>query len=442
MLVALEVLAGALAVLAARVPDSSRHTAEARTIRVTAGQMLNLAEEMIRRGENDHAESILDLLARDPDSDVRNEARSRHARLLLSLGESRKSAALLRRVLDEKPNAIPVRLQLAQLLDKMGDTEGAWRQVRAIHAGGLPPSVARIIDRYSAALRAQRLHGASLEVAIAPDSNINHATRSETLGTIFGDFQIADDAKAKSGTGLSLSGQAFHRLAISGDAKLLFRASGFANLYPHGRFNDVAADLAAGTEFSFGRDQLQLELGATQRWYGQKPYTRSARLAGTFVHPLGSRTLLRVTSSAALMDNQLNNLQDGKRYSGQVQFERALTPTTGLVASLTLDRQALKDPGYATLGWRAGLTGWHDVGRTTFTAGVELGRLHADKRLLLLPERREERYTRFSLGTSLRQLQYYGFAPVLRFSIERNRSSIAFYDFRRTRTEMAIVRAF
>lgn len=442
MLVALEVLAGALAVLAARVPDSSRHTAEARTIRVTAGQMLNLAEEMIRRGENDQAESILDLLARDPDSDVRNEARSRHARLLLSLGESRKSAALLRRVLDEKPNAIPVRLQLAQLLDKMGDTEGAWRQVRAIHAGGLPPSVARIIDRYSAALRAQRLHGASLEVAIAPDSNINHATRSETLGTIFGDFQIADDAKAKSGTGLSLSGQAFHRLAISGDAKLLFRASGFANLYPHGRFNDVAADLAAGTEFSFGRDQLQLELGATQRWYGQKPYTRSARLAGTFVHPLGSRTLLRVTSSAALMDNQLNNLQDGKRYSGQVQFERALTPTTGLVASLTLDRQALKDPGYATLGWRAGLTGWHDVGRTTFTAGVELGRLHADKRLLLLPERREERYTRFSLGTSLRQLQYYGFAPVLRFSIERNRSSIAFYDFRRTRTEMAIVRAF
>ena len=442
MLVALEVLAGALAVLAARVPDSSRHTAEARTIRVTAGQMLNLAEEMIRRGENDQAESILDLLARDPDSDVRNEARSRHARLLLSLGESRKSAALLRRVLDEKPNAIPVRLQLAQLLDKMGDTEGAWRQVRAIHAGGLPPSVARIIDRYSAVLRAQRLHGASLEVAIAPDSNINHATRSETLGTIFGDFQIADDAKAKSGTGLSLSGQAFHRLAISGDAKLLFRASGFANLYPHGRFNDVAADLAAGTEFSFGRDQLQLELGATQRWYGQKPYTRSARLAGTFVHPLGSRTLLRVTSSAALMDNQLNNLQDGKRYSGQVQFERALTPTTGLVASLTLDRQALKDPGYATLGWRAGLTGWHDVGRTTFTAGVELGRLHADKRLLLLPERREERYTRFSLGTSLRQLQYYGFAPVLRFSIERNRSSIAFYDFRRTRTEMAIVRAF
>jgi len=31
---------------------------------------------------------------------------------------------------------------------------------------------------------------------------------------------------------------------------------------------------------------------------------------------------------------------------------------------------------------------------------------------------------------------------VVRFSIERNRSTVAFYDYRRTRTELAIVRAF
>ena len=126
--------------------------------------------------------------------------------------------------------------------------------------------------------------GASFEIALAPDSNINHATRSNTLGTIFGDFQIADEGKAKSGTGLSLNGQAFRRVAIGGEATLLFRASGFANLYRQGRFNDIAADLAAGPELSLGRDRLQLELGATQRWYGQKPYQRSARSSPGFIH--------------------------------------------------------------------------------------------------------------------------------------------------------------
>jgi hypothetical protein len=412
------------------------------TIRATAGQILSLADEMARHGKNDEAENILEVLSKDPDQDIRNEARYRRAKLLRARANYREAALLLRRILDERPDATPARLELAQLLDRMGDKDGAWRQVRAAQAAGLPPGVARLIDRYSDALRAQRPWGASFEIAIAPDSNINRATRSDSLGTVLGDFQIADGARAKSGTGVSLNAQAFRRIGIGGDASLLFRASGFGNIYRHGHFNDVAADLAAGPELTLGRDRLQLELGATQRWYGQKPYLRSTRLAGVFSHSLGPRTLLRAIASAALIDNQLNDLQDGKSYYGRLQIERALTPTTGLSASVAVDRQALKDPGYATTGWRTALAGWYDLGRMTFTAGVELGRLYADDRLLLFPHRRADRYERVSLGASFRQLQYAGFAPVVRFSIERNRSTIAFYDYRRTRTEMAIVRAF
>ena len=144
-----------------------------------------------------------------------------------------------------------------------------------------------------------------------------------------------------------------------------------------------------------------------------------------------------MTGLAALVDNGFNDLQDGKNYSGQLQLERALTPTTGIAANMSLSREALKDPGYSTLGWRGGVSGWRDKGRMTFTASAEVGRLHADERLLLFPERREDKYARLSLGVSLRQLNYAGFAPVLRFSIERNRSSIAVYDYRRTRTRWA-----
>ena len=78
----------------------------------------------------------------------------------------------------------------------------------------------------------------------------------------------------------------------------------------------------------------------------------------------------------------------------------------------------------------------------TLTAGVDLGRLLADERLSLFPSRRSDRYTRLSLGATFRQLQFQGFAPVARFSIERNRSTVQFYDYRRTRTEIGVVRAF
>jgi len=404
--------------------------------------MFALAEQASQSGDAAMAETIYRTMFVDRSPDVRLEARFRLAMLESKRGHLSRAALLLREVIDARPDAGRARLELAGLLDKMGDKEGAWRQVRAIHAAGLPPQVARLIDRYSEALRAQKPFGASFEVALAPDSNINRATRSDTLGTIFGDFAVEEEGKAKSGTGVSLRGQTYRRLAIGGDASLLMRLSGFADLYKAKRFNDIAADVAVGPELNLGRNRLQVELGATQRWYGQKSFMRSARIAATLSHPIGGRTLVRLSGSAALLDNQLNDLQDGKAFSGQVGIERALSPTTGVAASFGVDRQSLKDPGYSTTGWRGGLNAWRDLGRMTLTLGAELGRLHADERLMLFPHKRADRFSRFSVGATFRQMQFQGFAPVLRFSVERNRSSVEFYDYRRTRTEVGVVRAF
>jgi hypothetical protein len=419
-------------------PQSYRHK-----LVLTPAEMFKLADAATINGDLTTAFAIYDALEHNPDSDIRSEARFRHARQLLSHNRNKDAALLLRRLIDEKPGATMARLELAHTLHLLGETDAALRELRAAQSTGLPPSVARLVDRYSQALRAQRPFGASFEFALAPDSNINRATRSSSLGTIFGDFDIDEQSKAKSGTGLSLRGQAYRRIRLgNGGTNLLARLSGFGDLYRKTRFNDVAADFAAGPEIRLGRNQFNLEIGATQRWFGQKAFMRSARAAATWARPIGDRTQLRVSGSAALIDNQLNDLQDGKAYSGRVGLERALTATTGLGLNLSLDRQALKDPGYSTSGWRAGLVGWHDIGRMTLTAEAEFGRLRADERLLLFPDKRSERYSRLSLGTTFRQLEFRGFAPVARFSIERNRSTIAFYDFRRTRSELGFVRAF
>ena len=412
------------------------------TLKVSATQLFGIADMALKGGDDETARRALRALMQDPSVEIRLEARFRLAAIESKSGNLSSAAVLLREIVDQRPSAARARIELAGVLDRMGDKDGAWRQMRSIQAGGLPPQVARLIDRYSQALRAQRRFGASLEIAVAPDSNINRATRSDTLGTIFGDFQITDNGKAKSGTGLSLNGQAFRRLGIDSDASLLVRASGFANLYRRSGFDDLAADLAVGPELSLGRDRVQLEVGATQRWFGQKPFMRSARIAGTWSHPLGSRTLLRFVGSAALVDNQLNDLQDGRTYSGQASIERALSPITGVVASVGMDRQALKDAGYSTVGWRGSLNLWRDFGRVTLSGSVDIGRLHTDERLILFPKRRSDRYARLSLGATFRQVQWHGFSPLFRFSVERNRSTIAFYDYRRTRTEMGIAHAF
>lgn len=444
LVVSLAVLAAGAQVPAASGPDSMQVARPAsRIAHLTAAQMFALADYAQTNGDVQAAAKIYQSLARDPDPEVSAEARFRRAKQLIAAGQTVDAAVLLRSIVDDKPSATGVRLQLATLLHDLGEDESALRQLRAAQASGLPPAVARLVDRYSEALRSARPTGASFEIAIAPDSNISRSTRSDKLGTVFGDFDIDQASKARSGIGLALRGQAYRRLLFGdSDRNLMLRASGSADLYRHGEFNDIAFDLVAGPEFRRRTGRISLEAGVTQRWYGQKPFTRSVRIGASLAQSLGTRTQLRLSASAAMVDNRVNDLQDGRTYTGQASLEHALSPSTGVALTLGADRLSAKEPGYSTTGWRAGLVVWREIGRATLTAQAEIGRLGADERLLLFPKERSDRYSRFSLGTTFRRLTIGGFAPTTRITIERNKSTIEFYDYKRVRTEFGITRAF
>jgi hypothetical protein len=413
-----------------------------RTIQATAVDLLHLAEEFVRRGEPDKARPILALLARDPHRDVRNEARYRHSLLLEAAGQDTAAAVLLRQILDEKPDAPAVRLKLAMMLHKMGDEDAALRELRALRSADLPPTVARFVDRLAASLQATKPFGVQVEFALAPDSNINRATRADTLGTVFGDFRFDPDSKPRSGVGATIRGMAHARLGLTEGLALTARASTEANLYRHKEFNDIAVDFAVGPEWRLGRIRFSAEMGAGQQWYGMKPYQRSLRLGAGAVTPLGPATQLRVDASARRADNRLNDLQDGGSVSARVRLERAVSPRLLVAASLGGDRFKARDDAYSTRSWQAGIAAYREVGPLTVSASLDIGRLKADDRLLILPEARSDRLTRFTVGTVFRNLAVAGFAPMTRLVIERNRSTVEYYDYKRVRTEFGITRAF
>jgi outer membrane protein len=432
--------AGLIAVALAGAATPASNT---RTLRLSAGQVLAIAEKAGKEGDFATAEQAYRVLAHDANPDVRAEALFRHGMMLAQAGQLKVAALLFRQLLDQKPDASRARLELARTLDLLGDKDGAWRQIRAVQASGLPPEVARMVDRYSEALRAARPFGASFEIAIAPDTNINNSTRSDTLGTVFGDFDINNESKGKSGIGLALSGQAYRRLPLGrSDHAVLGRISATADLYKHSDFNDIAVDVAIGPELLLGKNRVNVEAAATQRWYGREPYMRSTRVSASLIRPIGRTTQLQLVGSAGIADYRANDLQDGKTFFGRLKLEHALSATTGLGINLSAGRTAAKDPAYSTREWRAGLIGWRDIGRATLTAEAEYGRLRADDRLALLPERRSDHYSRLTLGVTFRQLTFAGFAPVTRVVIERNRSTVEFYDYRSRRTEIGVIRAF
>jgi outer membrane protein len=409
---------------------------------LSAIQMFDLAEKAKSADDLAAAETIYEALAKDPDIEIRTEARFRLGQMLIAQDRFSEAAILYRAILDEKPDAQRVRLELASLLARLGDVGAAKRELRLAQAGGLPPDVARLIDQFTDALRAGKPYGASVEIALAPDNNINRATRSETLDTIIAPFDLSEDAQAKSGLGLALKGQAYARVGIDSHAQLLVRLSGSADLYRQSQFDDVSIGIQMGPEMRSGKDRLNVSGGFSQRWFGGKRYSEIISATANIQHPVGTKALMTGNFSISTFDNKSNDLQDGTIYAASAGYERAFSSRFGAGLSLGGVRQALNDPGYATTSGALSVFAFRELGRTTLVVSLGYSHLEADVRLFLFPRRRtDERYTA-SLAATFRQLQYEGFAPILRLEYERNDSSVGLYDYKRIAGSIGITRAF
>lgn len=293
--------------------------------------------------------TLYEALTHDPDAEVRAEARFREGSLLAALKRYAAAAVVYRALLDEKPGASRVRLELAAVLAAMGDERAARRELRQARAAGLPDDVAVLVDRFAAALHSARRLGGSLEIALAPDSNINRATASRTLDTIIAPLVLSRNARARSGIGLALAGQGYARIGLSDRLAILPRLSGRANLYHDHDFDDVSGSALLGLEWRVGKDRLAGSIGPTWRWYGGDLYARTATLAIDWLHPLNGRTQLTASVSGGRTRYVRNGLQDGAILDAGLGVERALGRRGGGGASLSATRQTARDAGYATV---------------------------------------------------------------------------------------------
>jgi hypothetical protein len=432
----------ALLCICAAAAHAQNDAGAASSVKVSADQLLAAVEAALQSGNSGAAETMLQVLANDPHLPVRNEARFRLAMLAGARGDLRRGALLLRAILDEEPSAQRVRLELARILGAMGDLEGARRELRQVHAGALPPEVARVVDRFSAALRQYKRFGGGIELALAPDSNITRATRSDTLNTVLGNFVLNEDAQAQSGLGIAARANGFVWWPLSNRVKVLAQAVVDANLYRHSQFNDISATLAVGPEIEHVRGRLQAQARFQRRWFGERPLSETAGVEGVLEQSLGKTAQLRLTVDLSRTWFKPNRLQDATATFASATFEKALSARSGTSLSVTIGRQVARDPAYSNWFEQISALGWQELGHTTLFAGASYARLQADARLLLYPAKRHDETIRLSLGATLRRFSIGGFAPQLRATWEGNSSPIEIYRYRRLRGEIGIVRAF
>lgn len=437
-------LAAAFAALSLVPCAQAAGSAPVQSVTLSPAELFAFADKARDAGDFATAETAYRALTANPDIELRTEARFRLALMLADkMGKPREAAVELRQILDEKPKAARVRLELARIHAMLGNIGAAEREFRAVEATTtLPPEVERMVRFYAAALSARKPFGGSIEVAVAPDSNINRATRSSTLGTVIGDFTLDQDARAKSGVGLSLNGQAYWRRPVSNAADLLARLSAAGAFYRAHEFDDWALSLQTGPEFTVGTDRLALSAGPAWRWYGTDPYSLTLGGSASWTHPLGKRAQLRLEGGYGHVDNRRNDLQDANDFSLSAALDRAFTARSGGGLQLFVARETARDPGYSTTNGGVNLYAFREMGHTTVVASVGYSHLEADERLFLFPRRRIENRFTASLAGTFRSLRLGSFAPLARLRWERNKSTIEIYDFKRIAAELGITSAF
>lgn len=409
---------------------------------LSAIELFTVADHMRAQGRAEDALTIYDALSHDPDVEIRSEARFRKGMMLADAKRYREAAIAFRALLDEKPQAARVRLELARVLALIGDEGAARRELRQAQAAGLPPEVALVVDQFAGALRSRKTLGGFVEVAMAPDSNVNRATDARTLDTVIAPLTLSRDARARSGLGLKMSGQGYARLAVAPNLALVPRLSGTASLYRAQDFNDVSGSALLGLEWQRRRDRISPAVGYTWRWYGNDLYARTQTASIDWLHPLGRRNQLTVSASASRARYVANHLQDGRLYDLGLSLEHAFSGRAGGSISLSATRQTARDEGYATVAGGILLLGWREFGRTTAYLSVGLRRTEGDARLSLFPDRRREWLASATLGATMRRFAIAGFAPVVRLRYERNNSTVGIYDYERLAGEIGITRAF
>ena len=404
--------------------------------------LFDLAAKNTREKRFAVADRLYDALAENSDPEVRAEARFRKGQSLVARGRLRDAAVLYRRLLDEKPKAARVRLELAQILTRLGDNANAQRELRQAQAIGLPPDIAAQVNQASRSLHMPRRTGASFDISIAPDTNINRATQARILDTVIAPLDLSADARAQSGTGVKLFGQGFANIALTDQFDVVFRANALASLYRSAVFNDMSLAVLGGVEWHLPADRVTLAGNATKRWFGGRTYADSRSLSLDWHHQLGQQAQLTTSLSVGRAQFPGNNLQNGKLIDGSIVIEKALGARSGVAFGVTATRQTAADPSYASTTFGPTAYAWREVGQTTLFLATTSRRLTGDARNFLFLEKRREWLATFRAGATFRQLSFFGLSPILRVGLERNKSSIAIYDYHRKFAELGITRSF
>lgn len=408
---------------------------------IAAPSDLDLAERLIASGRFEEARQILDRLeAATP--------RERQVQFLLALLDRQDqdydgAIRRFRRILVDEPKTERVRLELGRTFFEAGDYTSAERQFRFARAGQVPATVVENIDRYLGAIRQRKTLSLDLTLAVSSDSNLNAGPATDTI-TLYGlPFQLSQNARATSGTGLIGDLRAEWAPRVAPNAKLLIGTQLHRAQYRYSEFNDTTALLYAGPRINLRHWEFNIQGTAARRWYGEQAYTAQYGASADATYFVSSRLGITGALGANYTDYDRNPLQSGAAGFSALSAFYAITPASFLRGSIQVGRQDAKIGGYANWSKLAGVQYARDF-KGGFTVGLmpSITRITYDQPLAAFGTTRRDMQLSGQLSLLNRRIDFYGLTPKVVYTYTKNNSSLPIYSFDRNKFDIVFTSSF
>jgi outer membrane protein len=423
----------ALATAAARAQD-----AEPPTVNLTIEQATQLATELLEQGKLDAAERLIARLRAAPEPSLQVLFLSGH--LKLARGDVAGAIEEFRRILALDPTAVRVRLDLALALYRARDYTAALYHFELALSADLPPQAKANALRFARDIR-QRQSYWELNVAVVSDSNVNYATRATDVPIGEARFQLDQNARAKSGTGLMMT--------LGGRQSFGPGLDNFVNLYAEdtnfkgSRFDLFYGALTVGHTVSLATHDVSFEAGGHYANWGERSLYDGylAKLADNW-HARPD-TLIAGSLEARELRYADFGFLTGMQYSLNLDWTRALFGST-LVrlggSAIKQEAQALSS-AYDAQGVRGEVQS--ELPRS-FTVGMraETYWFRYDAPDPLFGVMRHDRRSLVELTLLRRDLRWHGFSPKLIVGYNLGVSNIPLFEFDRTYVRLAFTRQF
>ena len=407
-----------------------------------AGKRLKILGRLIRNGQPDAAEILLDAAPfTGKFSHNRNlfmQAMIKHER-----GNLEDAIRIYREVLANDPKLTAVRAELARALYDNKEDRSAAHHLFLLRASAPNTNAQRTFDAAINAIEARKTWSFNVWGSIAPSTNFNNGTSLEVINVGGLDFEVGNQARGKSGIGFRGGGNIGYNLRLKKDLSLI--VSNGTNLvqYDGIRFDQTSLNQTALLRWRKPKYSVAFGAVATQGWYGGDEFVWSAGPQAIISYLVTPKAQFYTQLKHVWNRYDAATYLDGSTSSATTELKYAFSDTTLLFAKAGFGRTETQRDHLDNWNGNGGAGLHHELpwGLTGF-AEAHVNYSVSDGNYPLLGERRQQTRATGRMSVTKRDFYWRGLAPQLEYTYTRNFSNDALSRYDSHGLALTVTRAF